>query len=90
MHPYLQHHPSHLMILSSKSSLNLDVSQTTLGQVEDFPKGAQDFSPNPITAVVNETSDHHLMMKRRKPHSTSSGDFQGMTMPSMNEQASFE
>jgi hypothetical protein len=80
------------MILSSKSSLNLDVSQTTLGQVEDFPK-THDFSPNPLlTAVVNEVGDHQ--MKRRKPHSTS-GDYHGMTMPSMNEdggggQASFE
>ena len=90
IHPQLNHHPSQLMILSSKSSLNLDVSQTTLGQVEDFQK-THVFSPNPlIAAVVNEVCDH--TMKRRKPHSTS-GDYQGMTMPSMNEgggQASFE
>jgi hypothetical protein len=92
IHPQLNHHPSQLMILSSKSSLNLDVSQTTLGQVEDFPK-THDFSPNHlITAVVNEREE--LTLKRRKPHSTS-GDYQGMTMPSMNEenvggQASFE
>ena len=60
--------------------------------MEDFPK-AHDFSPNPlITAVVNiEVGDNS--MKRRKPHLTNSGDYQGMTMPSMNEgggQASFE
>ena len=90
IYPQLNHHPSQLMILSSKSSLNLDVSQTTLGQVEDFPK-AHDFSPSPlITAVVNDRDDHQV--RRRKPHSTS-GDYQGMAMPSMNEgsgQASFE
>ena len=37
-HSQMQHHPSQLMILSNKSSLILDVSQTTLGQADDFPR----------------------------------------------------
>ena len=48
VHKQLQHHPS-TVLLSNKSSLIMDVSQTTVPG--DHDKQSQDYSPNPIVIV---------------------------------------